>query len=323
MTDFDFRLIDYLDTHTTSDIDEISDDLGCSEAHIQSRAKILEKFGICHVGGEGYQSRIDNKELQESESLIRNLSNRTVTWNPQKNIEWVDEDDLEVLRSLESVEQPATIHSIEDGSSSLERSKTLSKLTHAGLVEQATMDEFRITEKGKQAIEYEIGPFAATKSIIPLRSKPLQHLANHILALLDYFDPSTQNSIRDMDSASWQAEQIFHEQFHSKSLLYSITLIFGSFFAVFSVVGYLPIKLQPVGLLFDIVGAVFVALGLFRGRRGIAIESEELGGRFAGSIPLQPESVRAIVTSTLDGVFGTILLITGFTLQFIASTTMV
>jgi hypothetical protein len=319
MTSFDVRLMEYLIAHDFSTSGEIAEEEGFPESYIQSRVEILEEFGLCYDAGDGrYQARIGEEELEDRRTLIRNLSYRTVIWKSEGKIDWTDGEDLRLLQQFEDTEQPTSLHSLDDNYSSLEDSKTLSKLSQMGLVQPVDVDKYSLTEKGKKSINYELRVYDVVKPVIPGHVSPIHFAADKILKLLDYFDPSTDEAVRDVERSTWQAERIFHEQIRSRSSIYLATLLSGFLLVAATEIGIISLTLQRIGLLFDIAGAVFVALGLFRGRRGIAIESEELGGRFAGTIPLQPESVRATTTSTLDGVFGTSLLVTGFILQFLA-----
>jgi hypothetical protein len=263
---------------------------------------------------------LDEEELEDKKDVILDLSYRTIGISRSDIAKWLDGDDLNNLQELENVAQPVKLWDLDDGSTTIEKLQAFSKYSQMGIVRRSSNNEFELTQQGEDILENRSRGFETMKHILPVSTLPIHYIADRILKVLDYFDGSSENAVRDINKSSWQAERIFHEEFESKIKNYSVvvgTLIILAGAAHYQ---YLPIGLQRTGLIFDIVGAIFVALGLFRGRKGIAIESEEFGGRFAGSIPLQPESVRATTTSTLDGVFGTILLVSGFTLQFIAIT---
>lgn len=80
------------------------------------------------------------------------------------------------------------------------------------------------------------------------------------------------------------------------------------------------VNYQIYGLFFDMAGAIFLALGIIRGKSGLARDTQEKGGRLnndelekEGGIP-RP-SLKANVADTIDGIFGALFLIIGFSIQ--------
>lgn len=80
--------------------------------------------------------------------------------------------------------------------------------------------------------------------------------------------------------------------------------------------------LQAYGLLFDGVGAVILAVGLFRGPDGMLRDTPlvSTGAVYGGDTYYYPKPLSATVRNTVDGVFGGLFLVTGFSIQFMAVT---
>ena len=84
----------------------------------------------------------------------------------------------------------------------------------------------------------------------------------------------------------------------------------------------LSLPLQAYGLIFDGVGAVILAVGLFRGPDGILRDTprQSTGAAFGGETYYNPKPLSATVRNTVDGVFGGGFLVLGFSIQFLAVT---
>jgi hypothetical protein len=321
MTDVDYQMISYIVDNGIVTINELSENFVFRESYVRTRLELLEKYNLCYHSGDGkYRSHLDREQIVEKEDRIRNIGYRTVKYEPETPIEWFDREDVANLDHLQNYE-PAAIWEMDGVTTSLEEASKFSKYSDAGLVTQTTPSKYVLTSHGLDVSENEITPYQAIRPLISKFRLPIHMVAQAILSILGRFDSSSENTVRNIDASAWQAERIFHNIFPVKSPIYLILSICGVMAVYASYQGIVPIGFQALGLGFDVVGAIFVALGLFRGRKGIAIDSEELAGRFASEIPLQNESVKTTTASTLDGVFGTIFLISGFILQLIAVVT--
>ena len=108
--------------------------------------------------------------------------------------------------------------------------------------------------------------------------------------------------------------EMFH--YHSKWPSWEFLLIL----VVYLVESYFGgANLQIYGLLFDVLGASFLALGIVRGRAGLLRDIREKFGRLGdGSVNIHETSLKANAADTIDGIFGALFLLLGFAVQTLA-----
>lgn len=319
MTEGDIQLLDYLSENRRPTAEEISESIPFPVTQIESRLEVLEYYGLCyHVGNGTYDISGSDWREKTDEELVRDLSWRNV--HPEEEVpvfEWLNTTTLPIIKRVHEVDGTATLEDIEKYSPKLETSAFLSRCIRVGIAERVWPDKFQLTEKGGQLAKGEISVIEAVYDSQPLHTRILYRVASFILAILNRFDPNMSDSVKNLDRAGHQAKITFTEQFGGLIAVYSLVVILITSLIFLPQYLGMSVNLQAIGLVSDIIGATFVALGLFRGKRGLAVSSEDYAGRIRGeqSPELQPASVRESVRSTLHGVFGTFLLIGGFTLQ--------
>lgn len=144
-------------------------------------------------------------------------------------------------------------------------------------------------------------------------------IAIRLLGFLTWIEEPDPNEIMDYEDKVVLINREFLELFHYRSkwpFWALLILIVG--FAIDLFEG--PINIQIYGLMLDALGAVFLALGIVRGRSGLARDTRETAGRFGGGGfgGMHQASLKAQIANTIDGIFGATLLITGFVIQTVA-----
>ena len=157
----------------------------------------------------------------------------------------------------------------------------------------------------------------------PLWKFVLLQLSNKILTILDkfdseepYFDFEVQTNERDKIRLFFFAGFINRSKIYIP--IYTILLIIVAL-DIQNLISF-AINLQIYGLMLDIVGAIAVALGLFRGVEGIKRDTDtrSIGAIYGGRTWKDKKSLSAVVRKTMDGAWGTIFLFSGFSVQIIA-----
>ena len=182
-------------------------------------------------------------------------------------------------------------------------------MNYFNLVSYTGIREAEITNKGEEYLNSEFSTISVVREELPPHAKLVYYLGDCVLSLLDLLEIG--RGPVSLSKSRMQIERAFIKAFWPRAPAY--------IFAGISILAFglaKPSDLQIYGLLMDIIGAIAVALGLFRGTRGIKIDTENLGAMLGGG--LDPQSLKSVVSSTLDGFFGTILLVCGFGLQFLS-----
>jgi hypothetical protein len=115
--------------------------------------------------------------------------------------------------------------------------------------------------------------------------------------------------------------EVFISGFYQRSRRYVVLcLLIVSLFAIDSMSGRLSVPFQGYGVLIDLVGALALASSVVRGTRGIFRDTRTHGALFAGggASLVDQGSLASEVNDTIDGIWGTTLLLTGFIVQFVA-----
>lgn len=141
-------------------------------------------------------------------------------------------------------------------------------------------------------------------------------IGKQLLSFLSWIEEAESGDILDYEEKEPVIERVFLEQFHyhSKWPILATSLIIISFL----IDAYLgPVEFQIYGLIFDMVGALFLALGIIRGKRGLARDTREKVGRVGNGKKggIHEASLRATVADTIDGLFGAMFLFIGFSIQ--------
>jgi hypothetical protein len=157
-------------------------------------------------------------------------------------------------------------------------------------------------------------------------------LLNKIESDKEYFDVAIESGEQNRK----EVRKYFHAAFYDRSRWYLptfmtviillsvevfMTVSSGSSLLGYGIISY-SFPLQSYGLLLDAAGAIIIALGLFRGIKGIQRDtySQYASGATYGTprLEIQPAPLSSTVRSTVDGFYGTLFLSIGFTIQFIA-----
>lgn len=156
-----------------------------------------------------------------------------------------------------------------------------------------------------------------TRDWVPrLPTRITDPIATRLLDFLTHIEEAEPDEILDYEDKTKLIDQEFLELFHyhSKWPFWSICMLLVGL--VYDI-SQGPINPQIYGLALDGMGAVFLALGIVRGRSGLARDTRETAGRFGGGGfgGMHQASLKAQIADTIDGIFGGTLLITGFVIQ--------
>jgi hypothetical protein len=165
------------------------------------------------------------------------------------------------------------------------------------------------------------------KEIEDMRSNmsPLQKALHPLVgAISGVFDLQQRDSYYDFlareSNPEYSTEKIqyyYSASFANRSKTYFLIILIVSL----SYIGFAPtVTLQGYGLMLDAIGATIIARGLFRGPEGIKTDTAVRGGGGAyGGSPYRfgSDEISSTTDDSVDGFFGTIILIMGFVLQFV------
>lgn len=153
-------------------------------------------------------------------------------------------------------------------------------------------------------------------------------LLNRIESNKSYFNMAIKEGGENRN----KVRKYFHAAFYDRSRWYlSIGIITVILFSVDECLvvpvlpplvdcGILPfgLPLQSYGLMLDAIGAVIIAMGLFRGIKGL---QRDTPSRYAGGailrgpvLEMQPGPLSSTVRSTVDGFYGTLFLVSRYSL---------
>jgi hypothetical protein len=156
---------------------------------------------------------------------------------------------------------------------------------------------------------------------LPKWKTALFHLSKALLGLLDKID--TNESYYDFEVKPSETEKIRMFFFagvldRSKYYLPVLTFILGLF--ILDTIYFYKINPQIYGLVLDMIGAIVIAFGLFRGTTGIERDTTThfLGSTYGGRQWKDKKELSAVVRNTVDGVWGAFFLLFGFTVQIVA-----
>ena len=152
---------------------------------------------------------------------------------------------------------------------------------------------------------------------VPRLPRPICDLVGtKLLEFLSRLESTNPGDVMDYEDKRSKIEEVFLEQFHYRS---KWPFWMGVFFCIafFVVMGKGTNDFQVLGLAFDAAGAFFLALGIVRGRSGLARDTRETRGRLgmSSSGGIHRAGLKANVADTINGLFGAALLLLGFTLQ--------
>lgn len=205
---------------------------------------------------------------------------------------WIEEDDIKILQDLDRSDDPLYFRDVGERISPWEASASFSRLNYFNLVSYTGIREAEITNKGEEYLNSEFSTISVVREELPPHAKLVYYLGDCVLSLLDLLEIG--RGPVSISKSRVQIERAFIKAFWPRAPAY--------IFAGISILAFglaKPSDLQIYGLLMDIVGAIAVALGLFRGTRGIEVDTENLGAMLGGG--LDPQSLESVVSSTLDG----------------------
>lgn len=157
------------------------------------------------------------------------------------------------------------------------------------------------------------------RDIVPPPPRYLtDRVGERLLLVLTQLEEVEKKGIMDYDEKEPVVRDVFLEQFHYhvKWPSYAILLVLIAF--VINVrLG--SVQLQAYGLVFDMVGGVLLALGIVRGKGGLMRDTREPGARVGGDeVNIHQPALKANIADTIDGLFGAIFLVVGFSIQIVA-----
>jgi len=156
---------------------------------------------------------------------------------------------------------------------------------------------------------------------LPKWKTALFHLSKALLGLLDKID--TNEPYYDFEVKPSETEKIrmfFFAGILDRSKYYLPAFIFISGLFILDTTHFYNINPQIYGLVLDMIGATVIAFGLFRGTPGIERDTTThfLGSTYGGRVWKDKEELSAVVRNTVDGVWGTFFLLSGFAVQIVA-----
>jgi len=297
-----------------------------SASHVESRCEAMARLGLLRSSGS------EDRERRYSPMRINlyfdnersKLSWRNARLDPlYPPAIWLEPNDLRFLKNLVATDETSSVLDVDTSSTSWNKSLSYFRLTHLGLMQRVGTYRGRITERGERYLSSDLSTIAVVRGTVPRYMQILYWLGERTLSFLSWFDSSSPRQMPSLLSLSGSNSSVAGpsrgsiktERAFMKAFWWRVP-IYGLIFVSLLVLGFIyPSNLQIYGLFADIVGAVAVALGLFRGRQGIMTDTETMGSRMGGG--LDPNSLRNTVASTIDGVFGALILVTGFSLQLI------
>jgi len=156
---------------------------------------------------------------------------------------------------------------------------------------------------------------------LPKWKTALFHLSKVLLGLLDRID--TNEPYYDFEVKPSETEKIrmfFFAGILSRSKYYLPLLVIISGLFILDATHFNNINPQIFGLILDMIGAIVIAFGLFRGTSGIERDTttHSTGAVLGGSVWKDKTELSAVVRNTVDGVWGTFFLLSGFAVQIVA-----
>lgn len=145
-------------------------------------------------------------------------------------------------------------------------------------------------------------------------------ILNKLGSKSSYF-PKGTNRKEEENIQREKLRKYFHAAFYDRSKFYLPPFVLIIVLAIVDgCFGLFGLHLQAYGLLLDALGAVIIALGLFRGLSEIKRDapSYSTGAQYGGTMYWEPEALSATVRDTVNGIYGTTFLFIGFSIQFIA-----
>lgn len=334
MAESDRLILESLDTRKATEIGElVSLCTPFSEPYIRSRLAKLATYGLVHYnnGDEmvnltqtGKQYRDDPDFGSESELSMEIgycVPKVSVSYPP---VPWLTSSELRTLNEIENAGGETSIEKLTNHREKIKKVAEAEKLAKLGILSKKNMTGYTISEKGTRMISGEITQSEALKNNLPTRVNIIHTIGEKLLSLFGKFDPSEDQVLPDIQSATYQINPVFLDQFRQRIRIYKfIPVIIFVFWLIISISGSIMANLQTYGLLLDVIGASLVAIGLFRGITGFAVDVEENVGRLGGDgkRPLRPAQLASATTDTVDGFFGVVFLIVGFSLQIISTLT--
>lgn len=334
MAPSDSLILENLDTSNAISIEELisSDTIPFSESYIRSRLLQLSKYGLVHYSegddsvnltGTGEDYRDDPNFASGSEFPLEieyRLPKVSVSYPP---VPWLTAGDLRTLNEISDMDDEASMEDLSSDHKILKASQA-EKMADIGLLHKSNMSGYVLSDKGKQLLAGEISQSQAVSETLPTRINILHLFGKKLLSVFGKLDQDRGQVRTDIDDASLQIEPIFLDTFKKRAKFYILIPVL--LFATFLFLNYITIfnaNLQTYGLILDVVGASLVAVGLFRGITGFAVDVEERGARLAGTgqYPLRPVQLASATADTVDGFFGTMFLVIGFCLQIVSTIT--
>lgn len=152
----------------------------------------------------------------------------------------------------------------------------------------------------------------------------LLQLTNSLLNLLERFD--SKNPYFEIEVTPGETDKVrlfFFRGFIRRSKYYLLIFIVFVIALWSDITNQSPfnLNLQVYGLLLDCFGAVLIASGLFRGVEGIERDAQtrSAGLVFASTTVWKDnKSLSAVVRNTVDGFWGMVYLVSGFSVQIMA-----
>jgi len=153
-------------------------------------------------------------------------------------------------------------------------------------------------------------------------TKPISAAILWFLHRMQGGEPLFEQGTRSTDNEKREIIRLyFHAAFSNRMKLYFPLLVTVLGLAAYDScrVGILP--LQGYGLILDGLGAIIIAIGLFRGVDGILRDSprKSYASKFSVSyVYFSPKPLTSTVNNTIDGLFGSSFLFIGFSVQLYA-----
>lgn len=152
-------------------------------------------------------------------------------------------------------------------------------------------------------------------------ARRLRPISKRVLGFLRWCDSPDTYFGQGVSEAADEEEKVntvnmyFYASFFDRLKSYSALsfIVFGTL-VIIDFVTIHDFPHQAYGLAFDCIGAIILALGLFRGQREILRDSKS-GDGFKGPGGYNPEQLSATTRNTVDGFLGGMFLVGGFMIQ--------
>jgi len=311
MTQCDDQILsvgDELHLPTPEDLAE-HPDVHFPQSYVSYRCDVLKEYKMLDESAPNkYRVRSRSEYEENSREYLSAENVRLDTSYPPAV--WIKEDDIEILQDLNRSDGPLYFRDVGERISPWKASASFSRLNYFNLVSYTGIREVEMTNKGEEYFNSEFSTISVVREELPLHAKSVYYLGDCVLSLLDLLE--IDRGPVSSSKSGVQIERAFIKAFWPRAPAY---IFAGISILAFGLAN--PSDLQIYGLLMDIIGAIAVALGLFRGTRGIKVDTESTGAKLGGG--LNTQSLESVVSSTIDGFFGTILLVGGFSLQFLSA----